>query len=171
VTVSLITGATAGLIAGCLLWSPALPAFWLFAILGVGLAIIDLRCRRLPHAVTGTIVATCILCFAIDASVAGDLSPLRRALATGSITAVVMLTVALALPGQLGLGDVALAGATTLSLGWLSWQAAVTGIIGAFALQGTVALAARTATRRDGLIPMGPALVTGWLGAVLLAAT
>ncbi|MDI6104363.1 prepilin peptidase [Actinoplanes sp. NEAU-A12] len=169
-TVSLLTGTVAGLVTGRIEPSAALPAFWLFAVLGVCLAVIDLRRRRLPHAITGTLVAACILCFTADASLGGDPGSLLRALATGSITAVALLTVALALPGQLGLGDVALAGAVTLSLGWLSWHAAATGIVGAFLLQGAAALAIRTGTRKDGIMPMGPALVTGWLVAVLLAA-
>ena len=170
VTVSLMTGTTAGLAAGILPLSPALPAYWLFAVLGVGLAVIDVRRRRLPHAITGSMAMTCILGFAAAATLGGSPASLMRALAAGSITAVAMLALALGFPGQLGLGDVALAGAITLSLGWLSWQAAVTGLVGAFAIQGTAALAAKTAARKGGLLPMGPALVGGWLIGVISAA-
>lgn len=169
-TVSILTGAVTGLVAGFFPLSPVLPAFWIFAVLAICLAAIDLRHHRLPYAITGTIAVTNIGCFAIAAVISGSSSSLLRALATGSIAALAFLIVALALPGQLGLGDVALAGAVALNLGWVSWQAAVVGIAGALLLQGAVALTVRTRGRGDRLIPMGPALTAGWLIGVLSAA-
>ncbi|MGC9671407.1 prepilin peptidase [Planosporangium sp. 12N6] len=158
----------AGLIGGLLPLSPALPAFWIFAVLGVGLAIIDVRQRRLPHALTGTLWATSVLCFATTATLTGNVSPLLRALIAGLVASTALLIVALALPGQLGLGDVTLAGAITLNLGWLSWQATATGFLGGLVIQGFVGLAAKVRTRSNNAVPMGPALVAGWLAGLLL---
>ncbi|GLZ01877.1 prepilin peptidase [Actinoplanes sp. NBRC 103695] len=168
--VSLLTGAAAGIVTGRLPPSPALPAFWLFAVLGVGLAIIDLRRHRLPHAMTAALVVSCILCFISAVALGGDPSQLLRAVAAGSITAFVLLILAFMLPGQLGLGDIALAGAITLNLGWLSWETAALGMSGGLLLQGAVAAVLRlcTRSRSTGMIPMGPALVAGWLVSVVL---
>jgi leader peptidase (prepilin peptidase)/N-methyltransferase len=115
-------------------------------------------------------VLTSIGCFTIAAASSGSPGSLLRALATGFIAAIALLIIALAFPGQLGLGDVALAGGVTLNLGWLSWQAAAAGMTVAFILQGTAALAVRAQGRRGGLMPMGPALVGGWLIGVISAA-
>jgi leader peptidase (prepilin peptidase)/N-methyltransferase len=169
--ISLLTGTAAGLVAGCLPLSPALPAFWIFAVLSIGLAVIDLRHHRLPHAITSTIAIASIGCFTLAAALSGNPDSLLRAVATGAISAVVMLIVALAFPGQLGLGDVALAGAVTLNLGWLSWQAAAVGIFGALLLQAAAALVVKAKVRSDGITPMGPAFATGWLVSILLAGT
>lgn len=170
-SVSLLTGAAAALVAGILPRSPALPAFWLFGVLGFGLAIIDLRCRRLPHMMTGLTVIVSIACFTAAATLSGNAGPLLRALGVGSITATAMLIVAMALPGQLGLGDVAVAGAIGLNLGWLGWQAATAGMAAAFVIQGISALSVKARSRGDGIMPLGPALIAGWLVGVLSTAS
>lgn len=166
-TLAALTGAAALLVTSCLPPSPALPAFWLFAVLGLGLAVIDIRRRRLPHLLTGTMVAACLVCFVVAAAVSGNADPLLRAVATWLATTAALLIIALALPGQLGLGDVALAGAVTLNLGWLSWQAAVFGVLCGLLLQGIAGIIRAQAHSNDP-IPMGPALVAGWLAGVLL---
>lgn len=157
------TGAAAAIIAAVLPLTLVLPSFWLFAVVGVGLAIIDVRCRRLPHSLTGILFVSSGLCFVAAAMTDGDVGPLLRAIGSGAATAAILLVVALALPGQLGLGDVVLAGATTFSLGWLSWQAAVFGILSGLLLQGLVAVLVLSAGHRNSRLPMGPALVAGWV--------
>ena len=167
-TVSTLTGAITGLVTSCLPPSPGLPAFWVFAVLGVGLAVIDIRRRRLPHLLTGTIAVACLVCFIVAAAISGDVDPLLRAVAAGMVTTAALLIIALMLPGQLGLGDVALAGAATLNLGWLGWHAAVLGILCGLLLQGAAGLVVRVRAHSNDPIPMGPALVAGWLAGVLL---
>jgi leader peptidase (prepilin peptidase)/N-methyltransferase len=167
-TVSTLTGVAAGLVTSRIPPSLALPAFWLFAVLGVGLAVIDIRRRRLPHLLTGTMVATCLVCFVVAAAISGNAHPLLRAVAAGMATTAALLIIALALPGQLGLGDVALAGAVTLNLGWLGWHAAVLGVLCGLLLQGAAGLVVRVRAHSNDPIPMGPALVAGWLAGVLL---
>ncbi|GAB3160689.1 hypothetical protein GCM10027290_66960 [Micromonospora sonneratiae] len=148
----------------------ALPAFWLFAVVGIGLSVVDVRCRRLPHRLTGALWASSSLCFIAATMTGSDVGLLVQAVSAGFATAIVMLAVALALPGQLGLGDVVLAGAIAFNLGWLGWRTAVLGLVAGLLLQGAIVLAAKIRQRSGTLMPIGPALVSGWLLAVLLAA-
>lgn len=167
--VSLMAGSAAWLVAWRLPMSTTMPAFWVFAVVGVGLAVIDVRRRRLPYPLTGTAAAASALCFAGDAAVYGSGGSLLRALAAAAITALVMLAVALSFPGQLGLGDVALSGAVTLNLAWLSWHAAIAGMFIAFLLQGVIGMTVRARTRAPATLPMGPAMWAGWLLAVVVS--
>lgn len=143
-------------------------AFWIVAAVGVGLAIIDVRCRRLPHRMTGGMWAACAVCFVGEAVATGELGPLVRASVVAAFVLMLMLTVALALPGQLGLGDVVLSGAFAFSLGWLSAQVAVAGLLAGLVAQSVVAMVVRLRLTSDAL-PMGPSLLIGWLSALPLA--
>jgi Type IV leader peptidase family len=165
---SILTGGAAVIVAVWLPASPALPAFWFFAVVGIGLAIIDVRRSRLPHGLTGSLWIACLLCFTITVGTSGDIGPLVRALVAGSAATAALMSVALVLPGQLGLGDVAFAGAISLSLGWASWQSAAIGVLSGLLLQGITGLVIKARRRGDGVMPMGPALIAGWLLAVVL---
>lgn len=164
------SGAAGALIGAAVPPTFALLGFWIFAVLGVGLAVIDARRRRLPHRLTGALWASSALCFLAVAVTGGGVEPVVRAAAAGIATAAVFLVVALALPGQLGLGDVVLAGAVTFTLGWLSWQAAVVGILAGLLAQGVIVVAVKVFSRGQAMWPMGPALLAGWLLAVMLMA-
>jgi leader peptidase (prepilin peptidase)/N-methyltransferase len=99
--------------------------------------------------------------------VTGDADRLVVAVLTSAVTGSALLLVALALPGQLGLGDVNFASALALSLGWLHWDAAPMGLFAAFGIQAAFVLGLRVTRRqvrgwREG-IPLGPALFVGWL--------
>ncbi|MFG1902457.1 A24 family peptidase [Micromonospora carbonacea] len=166
----LLTAATAAVTGSVMPPGVTLPAFWIFAVVGVGLAIIDVRCRRLPHRLTGALWVSSGLFFLVAALVGSDVGPLLRAACAGAAAGAVMLTIALALPGQLGLGDVVFVGAIAFNLGWLSWQAAASGLLAGLVLQGFVGIAlSRRRADRANAVPMGPALVAGWLLAVVLA--
>ncbi|WP_236718300.1 prepilin peptidase [Actinoplanes sp. TFC3] len=165
---SALTGTVTGLITTCLPRSPGLPAFWVFAVLGVGLAVIDIRRHRLPHLLTASMVAACLVSFVVAAGISGNIHPLLRAVAVGMVFASVLFIVALLLPGQLGLGDVALTGAVALNLGWLGWQDAIVGVLCGLLVQGITGLAATIRAHSNDPTPMGPALVAGWFVSVLL---
>ena len=160
------SGAASAVI-GAAVPTPALAAFWLHAVLGIGLSIIDVRTHRLPFRVTGALWASSGLCFIAAAAVDADATMLTRAVTAGTATAVVLLIVALALPGELGLGDVALAGAITFNLGWLSWTTAATGLIAGLLIQSAADLTRRISGRTQTALPMGPALIAGWMLAVV----
>lgn len=170
VVTATVTGTTATMIGAVLPLTYALPSFWLVAVGGIGLAAIDVRSRRLPHPLTGTLWVSCVVCFAATAVINADAWPLVRAISAGAATTAVLLIIALAMPGQLGLGDVALAGTITFSLGWLSWQSAAFGLLAGLLLQTAVAIVATLRRSDDRATPMGPALIAGWLLAVVLAA-
>lgn len=145
----------------------AVPAFWIAAVLGTAQAAIDLRCRRLPHPLTGVLWATTATGLTVDMAITGDVDRLATAVLTAAATGGALLLIALALPGQFGLGDVNFASALALSLGWLHWSAAPTSLLVAFSLQAGIALGLRALGRRirgpHGGIPMGPAFILGWL--------
>lgn len=163
--VSAAAGTATGVVAARLPWSLATPA-WVFAILGVGLAIIDVRRQRLPYILTGSALIVHLLAYGVAAASTGDVNPLLRAIGAGLATTTVMLIIALAFPGHLGLGDVALAGVIATSIGPLGWPAVLDGIVIGLVLQAITALILRSPRGRT--LPMGPALMAGWLAAILM---
>ena len=173
IAAALLAGGAAGVVAVRLPPSPVLPAFWLFAVVGVGLAVIDIRRRRLPHAMTGTLWATCGLGLIGESFASENIHSLVTGAIAGASVVVLALLIAFALPGQLGLGDVSLAGAIALSLGGLSLSTASLGLITGTALQACVAVASELRSR-DRLsrshLPFGPALLLGWFVALAASA-
>lgn len=167
--VSTAAGTATGAIAARLPWSSATPAYWLFAILGVGLAIIDVRRRRLPYVLTGTALIVHLLAYGTSSVSTGDVAPLLRALGAGLATTTAMLIIALLFPGQLGLGDVALTGVIATSLGALGWTTVLHGILSGLLIQAMGAIVLRCTAGQA--LPMGPALIAGWLAAILLYST
>ena len=168
VAASILTGATTGLIADTLSPSPILPAFWLFAVVGVGLAVTDLRRHRLPHVMTGTLWISCSGCAAAESLATGRVHSLAVAASAGAAVTALGLVIALALPGQLGLGDVSLSGVIALSLGSLSLHTATVGLLSGVTIQATFSLTKILVSRdRLSLMPFGPALLLGWLVAIL----
>jgi leader peptidase (prepilin peptidase)/N-methyltransferase len=127
-------------------------ALWPAGLLGVGLAIVDVRRRRLPF-------------IAVDAVVSGVWAPAWRALVGCLVALGLFLAVAFTLPGQLGLGDVVLVGWVAMTLGWLGWRPLGTGLLAGLFLQAALAaiLIALRRRRVEGGLPMGPALIAGWL--------
>ncbi|MBN1173884.1 MAG: prepilin peptidase [Micromonosporaceae bacterium] len=163
----LATGATASLACARCPALAVVPVFWLTAVLGTTLAIIDVRCHRLPHALTAVLWGVGGVCLVGDAIVAWEPGRLIVAGVSALATTGALLLIALAFPGQLGLGDVNLAGALALSLGWWYWSAPLVGLLTAFVLQAIVVAGrsvggGRPRKDRDGF-PLGPALGLGWL--------
>jgi leader peptidase (prepilin peptidase)/N-methyltransferase len=146
--------------------SPRLPIFLHAAVPGLLLAMVDVRCRRLPD----RLVATLAITAAVPLTV---LAPER--LGTALLAAVTVLTaygILASLPqGGLGLGDVKLAAVLGLILGFAGWPAVIAGVLAAHLINGPIAvflLVTRRADRRRPL-PFGPALLAGALLAVIAA--
>jgi leader peptidase (prepilin peptidase)/N-methyltransferase len=146
------------------------PAYWLCGVLGVALAIVDVRTQRLPYAMGGVLYASCAVAFVVSAAGSGDASPLVRAVLAAALAFTGFLVLALAFAGQLGLGDVVLVGWVAFSLGWFGWGVAAVGLLAGLILQALVGILflARPGPKRA--LPMGPALLIGWLVGVLIAA-
>ncbi len=143
-----------------------LVAFLYLAAISLALALIDLDVHRLPNVlvlpsyVVGAVAAVAI------ALLTGSLTPLVSAaigmLALGGL----YLVLALVRPGAMGFGDVKLAGALGLWLGWLGADQLVVGSIAGFLLGGLFGAAMLLAGRgRKARIPFGPWMLAGaWIG-------
>jgi leader peptidase (prepilin peptidase)/N-methyltransferase len=166
-----VAGAASGLVGARLGWRPVLPAFVLAAVVGLTLAVIDLRVRQLPFALSGLVYGACAVNFGVEAIAEHDLVPPGRATAAGLVVSAAFLGLALALPGQLGLGDVVLVGWIASTLAWLNWFNLVLGLVTGVSLQFLAAIALLLFRRTSrGAAPMGPAMWVGWLIGVVTVA-
>jgi len=144
-------------------------AFAFFGVLGVALALIDIATQRLPDPLTLPAYPILITLLAVAALASHDFAALVRALLGGLALAGAYLVLALVRPGQIGGGDIKLAGIAGLALGWLGWPALIAGAALAFVLSAIFSLAllaARRITLRSA-ISFGPFLVGGTLLAML----
>jgi leader peptidase (prepilin peptidase)/N-methyltransferase len=164
--------ATAGVLAlllGRFGGQPDVAAFAFLGVLGVALAAIDIAVQRLPDRLTLPAFPVLIVLLAGSAAVENDGGALVRALLGSLALAASYLLLALLRPGQLGGGDIKLAGLAGLTLGWLGWGTLLTGACLGFLLSAVVSLAL-LATRRITLrsaICFGPFLLGGTLLAIL----
>jgi leader peptidase (prepilin peptidase)/N-methyltransferase len=132
---------------------------WLtFLGLGIALAVIDARTRRLPNRLVALLTAGGVLFFTSAAIVEQNMPALWRALAGLAISFGVYLVISVAARGGLGAGDVKLAAPVGLYLGWLGWEALAAGIVLAFVIGGVAGLilAARRRRIRGLTVPFGP---------------
>ena len=158
-----------GLLAGRFGGQPLTLALGFLGALGVALAAIDISVQRLPDRLTLPAYPVLIGLLAVAALAGHDLAALWRALLGGLVLAAGYLLLGLARPGQLGGGDIKLAGLAGLVLGWLGWRAVLTGTALGFILAGLAGLAllaARRVTLR-GAISFGPFLLGGALLVIL----
>jgi leader peptidase (prepilin peptidase)/N-methyltransferase len=139
-------------------------AAWLwFAAAGVLLAVIDLRERLLPDRALVPAVAGSAVLLAVAAATGHAWLDLGRAVLGAVVLFTALLVLALAAPGQLGMGDVKLGVLLGLHLGWLGWPALLLGALAGFVLQSVLSIGL-LATRRIGLkghLPFGPAMLAG----------
>jgi leader peptidase (prepilin peptidase)/N-methyltransferase len=165
VPVILGTAAAAGILATTLDADPLLPLLLLATILGSLLAMIDIRCLRLPDPLVATLAAVLIVPLTISGAP-------PRAFLAAALAGLAYLLLALLPGGGLGLGDVKLATVLTFLLGYLGWPAVLIGVLAPHLINGSAALfllAGRRLQRRTAL-PFGPALLVGALAAVALTA-
>ncbi|GAB1643924.1 hypothetical protein KRMM14A1259_43470 [Krasilnikovia sp. MM14-A1259] len=150
---------------------PTLPVLLLAVPLGVLLAVVDLRCLRLPDALVGALAAVVVPPLVLLALLGGEPGRLGRAAVAAGLAGAAYLMVAL-LPGHgLGFGDVKLAAALAFPLGFLGWPVAAAGLVVPHLINGPVALVlmATGRARRGTALPLGPALLAGALLGVVLA--
>jgi leader peptidase (prepilin peptidase)/N-methyltransferase len=142
---------------------PALAGFGWFAGAAVVLGGVDLARHRLPDRVTYPAAAVCTGAFLADAVVLETWSALlRAALAAGAVFGVAALAAAV-FPAGLGFGDVKLLGLLGLVLGWVGWEALLTGVFLGLVV-GALAAVALLVTRQVGWrtpLPFGPPLLVG----------
>ena len=165
----LVTAAVLALLCGRFGGQPVTLALGFLGVLGVALAAIDIRVQRLPDRLTLPAYPVLLVLLAVAALAGHDPSALVRALLGGLAMAAGYLLLGVARPGQLGGGDIKLAGLAGLVLGWLGWRALLFGAALGFVLAGMaslVLLAAHRVTLRS-TVSFGPYLLGGALLAIL----
>lgn len=150
----------------------ALPVYLYLAAVGTALAVIDLDCRRLPNAIVLPSYPVLAILLTVAALWRHDPWPLARAGIGAAALLAFFLTLALAYPAGMGLGDAKLAGILGAVLGYLSWSALVVGAFAGFvlgALTGTALIVSRRGGRKTA-IPFGPFMIAGAFVAIFAAA-
>jgi leader peptidase (prepilin peptidase)/N-methyltransferase len=168
----LVTAAVLALLLGRFAGLPDAAAFAFLGALGVALAAIDIAVKRLPDRLTLLLYPGLIALFGLAAVINGHPAALLRALLGGVVLGGGYLVLALMSRGQLGDGDVKLAGGLGIALGWLGWPTVFTGAGLGFVLMGLVSLvllAARRITLKHD-ISFGPFMLAGALVAILASA-
>jgi leader peptidase (prepilin peptidase) / N-methyltransferase len=142
---------------------------WL-ALLAVPLAFIDVAVHRLPDPLTAAACAGTIALLAVAALAGHQPGHLGRAAIGAVALAGFYLVLSVIRPGGLGLGDAKLAASVGAALGWISWQALLSGTFAAFALAGVYggALLALHRATRTSQLPLGPFILLGTLAAIAL---
>ena len=165
----LVTAAVLALLCARFAGQPAVLAFGLLGALGVALSTIDIEVYRLPDRLTLPAYLATLALLSLAAVLGHDAGALLRALAASVALAATYLLLALLRPGQLGGGDVKLAGLIGLALGWLGWSAVLYGAALGFVLSAVVSLvllAARRISLRSAIC-FGPFMLGGALLAIL----
>jgi leader peptidase (prepilin peptidase)/N-methyltransferase len=168
VWICVVASAADGLLAWRLGTSPALAAYLYFGVLGSGLAVLDVTTRRLPNRIVLPSYPVAIILLGLGAFISGAWWPLARASIGMAALGGFFLVLAVVFPGQLGLGDVKLAGLIGLYLAWFGSSTLVFGILVAWCTAALV-LPIRRLLQRSGPLPLAPFLVFGALMAILTA--
>ncbi|GLZ30128.1 prepilin peptidase [Lentzea sp. NBRC 105346] len=160
-TTEVLTAALLGSIALVAGPRPEVIAFAWLAVVCVALATIDLLVYRLPDRLT--LPTYPVLAALFTAAALNAPERLFHAVLAALVLVVYYLLLALMKPGQLGLGDVKLAGLLGMALGWMGWTAVLLATVLTFVLCGLTGLAlvvTRRVTLRSDL-PLGPFMVYG----------
>ncbi|AWW38211.1 peptidase A24 [Streptomyces sp. AS58] len=147
---------------------------WLAAVpVGVLLAVVDLRVRRLPDVLTLPLGAAVVLLLGVAALLPGHAGDWPTALLAALALGTGYFVLFLVNPAGMGFGDVKLALAAGAALGWYGWSGVLFGTFAGFllgALYGGALVVVRKAGRKTA-IPFGPFLLAGaWAGLLVGAA-
>jgi leader peptidase (prepilin peptidase)/N-methyltransferase len=166
---TVLAGAVAGGLLGRAFGAiPLLPVALLAAVLGLLLAVIDMRCLRLPDPLVGALAVVTVVPLTAAAAAGGDPARFGRAVLVAALSSAAYLLIGIGSDGGLGLGDVKLAGVLGFVLGFAGWPAVVAGLALPHVINGPIALCLLASGRagRDRALPLGPALLAGTLLAV-----
>ncbi|MEU7383704.1 A24 family peptidase [Streptomyces sp. NPDC042207] len=169
---ALVTALVCGALAAVTGVRPELVVWLLLAPVGVLLAVVDFRVRRLPDVLTLPLAGAALALLGLAALVPGHAghwpTALYGALALGGGYFVLFLVN----PAGMGFGDVKLALGAGAVLGWYGWPVVLLGTFAGFlfgALYGGALVAVRRAGRKTA-IAFGPFLVAGAFAGVLIGA-
>ena len=166
-----VTAIVLGLLCARFADSAAVLAFGFLGVLAVALSGIDIAVSRLPDKLTLPAYPVLLLLLGVAALAGHAGGAFLRALLGGVVLICAYFLLAVVRPGQLGAGDVKLAGLIGLALGWLGWPFLILGAALAFVLSAFVSLAllaARRISLRDSIC-FGPFMLGGALIAILVS--
>jgi leader peptidase (prepilin peptidase)/N-methyltransferase len=148
----------------------ALPAYLFVGFVGCLVALVDAIERRIPNALLLPSYPIAFGLLVIASAFEGKWFALVRGGVGMFLLATFYLVLALVRSGELGFGDVKLAGWLGLILGWLGWRVLVVGAIAGPALGalGAVALLAGHRGGKGTSFPFGPFLIAGALVGILI---
>lgn len=150
---------------------PELAVWLLLAPFGVLLALVDLAVRRLPDLLTLPLAGAAALLLGSVALLPGAASgSWGDALLGGLVLGACYLVLHLVNPAGLGFGDVKLALALGVVLGWYGWLVLFAGAFAGFLLGSLYGLGAmlHRRTGRGTTIPLGPFMLAGALLGLML---
>ncbi|MFE9354404.1 prepilin peptidase [Streptomyces olivaceoviridis] len=151
---------------------PELAVWLLLAPVGVLLAAVDFRVRRLPDPLTLPLAATALALLGLAALLPEHAGHWRTALYGALALGVGYYVLYRVNPGGMGFGDVKLAVGAGAVLGWYGWPTVLLGTFAGFllgALYGGALVLARRAGRKTA-VPFGPFLLAGALTGLLIGA-
>ncbi|MEV7304697.1 prepilin peptidase [Streptomyces microflavus] len=151
---------------------PELAGWLLLAPVAVLLATVDRRVHRLPDPLTLPLAAAAVLLLGGAALLPGHAGSWTTALLGGPALGGFYFLLFLINPNGMGFGDVKLALALGVALGWYGWEVLFLGGFAGFlfgAAYGLGLVLLRRAGRRTG-IPFGPFMIVGALTGILLGA-
>ncbi|MFJ2105361.1 prepilin peptidase [Streptomyces microflavus] len=151
---------------------PELAGWLLLAPVAVLLATVDRRVHRLPDPLTLPLAAAAVLLLGGAALLPGHAGSWTSALLGGLALGGFYFLLFLINPNGMGFGDVKLALALGVALGWYGWEMLFLGGFAGFlfgAAYGLGLVLLRRAGRRTG-IPFGPFMIAGALTGILLGA-
>jgi leader peptidase (prepilin peptidase)/N-methyltransferase len=141
-----------------------------FAIVGLLLAMIDSTVHRLPHQISGALLAGSIVQLSFLALMRSDFEPLLRAGLATAVVTTAGLAVYVGSQRELGFGDVVLLAPIAFVLGWFGWQQLFLGLMSAFVIAAATmrVLRACRVIHRGGQLALGPLLIASAVGAIVL---
>ena len=168
------TGAVAAVVEAAILWrfgwSPRLGAYLVFGATATAVSATDLAARRVPNRAVLVALVPGAALLTLASGLDATWWPLARAAIAMVVLAGFYLTLGLAFPSGMGMGDVKWAAVTGLFLGWISWPAVATATMVTFAgaaLFVTVRHVAAPGCRRA-VLAMAPFMAAGALAAILV---
>jgi len=148
-------------------WSAPLAAYSCLAVFGAVVSATDLVARRIPNPLVFSSYPVTAVLLGLASAPSGLWWPLARAGIAAVGLAAFYLSLGLAFPAGMGLGDVKWAGITGAYLGWLGWSPVIAGTLIAFLAGAVALLAASIVGRRQASFPMAPFMTLGAVVAVL----
>ncbi|MCP3820700.1 A24 family peptidase [Streptomyces sp. A3M-1-3] len=169
---ALLTGGVCAALAAAAGAVPEVVVWVLLAPVVVLLALVDRAVHRLPDALTLPLAAAAATLLGVAALVPGAAGSWRPALLGGLALGCAYFVLFLINPNGMGFGDVKLALALGVALGWYGWGVLLVGAFAGF-LYGAVyglGLVLRGRAGRKTAMPFGPSMAAGAFTGLLLGA-